>query len=114
MNLEEQQCQPCRKGTAPLTAAQYASYLDDLTGWRVDEIDGEERLVKQYAFDDFRGALDFATAVGELAEDADHHPLMEVTWGQVTLHWWTHAIGGLHLNDFIMAARSDAVQGRVK
>ena len=51
----------------------------------------------------------FANAIGGAAEEQGHHPALLVEWGKVTVSWWTHAIGGLHRNDFIMAARTDAL-----
>jgi 4a-hydroxytetrahydrobiopterin dehydratase len=51
--------------------------------------------------------LDFTIRIGELAEQEDHHPVITTEWGRVTVTWWTHAIRGLHRNDFIMAAKSD-------
>jgi len=49
--------------------------------------------------------------VGEIAEAEDHHPLVVTEWGRVTVQWWTHKIGGLHQNDFIMAAKTDRLLG---
>jgi 4a-hydroxytetrahydrobiopterin dehydratase len=51
--------------------------------------------------------LEFTNKIGSIAEVENHHPLIITEWGKVTLDWWTHKIGGLHKNDFIMAARSD-------
>jgi 4a-hydroxytetrahydrobiopterin dehydratase len=51
--------------------------------------------------------------VGEQAEEEGHHPALLTEWGKVTVTWWTHKIGGLHHNDFIMAARTDELfEGR--
>ena len=47
--------------------------------------------------------------VGALAEQEGHHPALLTEWGRVTVSWWTHAIGGLHRNDFILAARTDTL-----
>ena len=54
-------------------------------------------------------AVQFANAVALVADVEDHHPSITIDWGKVTLSWWTHAIKGLHRNDFIMAAKSDDV-----
>jgi len=67
------------------------------------------RLERAYKFKDFIAALAFTNKVGEIAEMEDHHPAILTEWGQVTLTWWTHTVKGLHLNDFIMAAKSDSV-----
>jgi 4a-hydroxytetrahydrobiopterin dehydratase len=83
------------------------AYLPQVPEWQVVEVDGVNRLVRLYKFKNFRQALDFTAKVGELAEQQDHHPLIQTEWGRVTVSWWTHKIKGLHRNDFIMAARTD-------
>ena len=60
----------------------------------------------------FASALAFTNQVGALAEAEGHHPAILTEWGRVTVSWWTHAIRGLHRNDFIMAAKTDALLGR--
>lgn len=69
----------------------------------------ENHLQRFYFFSDFKSALAFSQCVGEEAEIMGHHPAILTEWGKVTVTWWTHAIGGLHRNDFIMAARTDAL-----
>ena len=71
--------------------------------------DGVRRIERAFRFTDFAGALSFTDAVGARAEEAGHHPALLTEWGAVTVMWWTHAIGGLHRNDFVMAARTDNV-----
>lgn len=66
-----------------------------------------ERLERVFKFRNFVQALEFANKIGALAEEENHHPLLVVEWGRVTVNWWTHKIGGLHKNDFIMAAKAD-------
>jgi len=75
----------------------------------VVEKDGIKRLERSFDFEDFVGALAFTNNVGELAEREGHHPDILTEWGRVTVSWWTHKIGGLHKNDFIMAAKTDAL-----
>jgi 4a-hydroxytetrahydrobiopterin dehydratase len=53
--------------------------------------------------------LEFTNQVGELAEKEDHHPTILTEWGKVTVTWWTHVVKGLHLNDFISAAKTDQI-----
>ena len=65
------------------------------------------QLERVFTFSDFAQALAFTNKVGALAEEAGHHPAILTEWGKVTVTWWTHKIGGLHRNDFIMAARTD-------
>ena len=71
--------------------------------------DGVKQLQRVFRFRNFQAALAFTNRVGALAEAQGHHPLLITEWGRVTVCWWTHKIGGLHLNDFIMAARTDTL-----
>ena len=68
---------------------------------------GKTHLQRSYKFADFKSALAFTNRVGEEAEKAGHHPALLTEWGKVTVTWWTHAINGLHRNDFVMAAKTD-------
>jgi len=77
--------------------------------WAVIEIDGIKRIERKFKFKNFKEALEFTNRVGELAEAEDHHPALLTEWGSVTVTWWTHSVGGLHRNDFIMAARTDEI-----
>ena len=79
--------------------------LRTLPAWKVVTVAGEDRLERVFTFPNFAAALAFANAVGAEAEAEDHHPALLVEWGKVTVTWWTHAIGGLHENDFILAAK---------
>ena len=77
--------------------------------WQVREVDGERRIERTFKFANFRDAVAFTDKVAVIAEEQDHHPLIITEWGKVTVQWWTHKIRGLHQNDFIMAARTDAL-----
>jgi 4a-hydroxytetrahydrobiopterin dehydratase len=81
--------------------------LAQVPGWAVRERDGVRRLERVFRFPDFAAALAFTERVGALAEAEGHHPALLTEWGQVTVSWWTHAIHGLHRNDFVMAAKTD-------
>ncbi len=77
---------------------------------------GIRRLERAFRFADWAEALAFTNRVGALAEEADHHPAILIEWGRATVRWWTHVIGGLHRNDFILAARTDRLyqQGKAR
>ena len=109
--LADRQCEACRPGSPPVGAAERASLLASLSNWSVDRVDDMDQLASEYRFADFASALDFLNRVGALAEAENHHPKLVLEWGRVEVRWWTHSIGGLHLNDFIMAARSDRAFG---
>jgi 4a-hydroxytetrahydrobiopterin dehydratase len=108
-NLAAGKCVACRAGEPTLTDIEIQELLPQIDGWQVKEVDGMKRLEKVFKFRNFAQALEFTNKVGAIAEEEDHHPLIITEWGRVTLNWWTHKIGGLHKNDFIMAAKSDEV-----
>jgi 4a-hydroxytetrahydrobiopterin dehydratase len=108
-NLSTKHCLRVSREESPLAEGEVRMYLDQIPEWSVVEIDGIPRLERRFKFKDFKGALAFTNLIGEIAEEQDHHPLIQTEWGKVTVNWWTHVIKGLHLNDFIMAARTDGL-----
>jgi 4a-hydroxytetrahydrobiopterin dehydratase len=107
--LLEMHCTACDEQTAPLTEEAIATWRQQVPDWQVREAKVGKRLECQYDVNDFAQALAFATAIGALAEAEFHHPKLIVAWGQVSVQWWTHQVQGLHLNDFIMAAKTDDI-----
>jgi 4a-hydroxytetrahydrobiopterin dehydratase len=95
-----------------VTAAEMKTLGSQIPEWRVVERDGVARLERVFRFANFAEALAFTNEVGALAEAAGHHPAITTEWGRVTVGWWTHAIAGLHRNDFVMAAKTDEGYGR--
>lgn len=108
-NLTEQACEACSSDAPKLSPAEQNELLQQLPSWTLVERNGEEQLERLFKLKNFAEALAFANRVGELAESENHHPAILVEYGKVTVNWWTHKIGGLHRNDFIMAARTDAL-----
>ena len=107
MGLSGKSCTPCKGGVSPLTRDQAQAFLGKTTGWALD---GESRVIeRRFRFDDFVSAIAFAQRVGDLAESEGHHPELVVGWGYCWVRFWTHKINGLHENDFIMAARVNAL-----
>lgn len=107
--LKDQEIVLARKDSQAVTSSEKKSLLEQLPEWGVVEREGVPRLERTYKFKNFVEALDFTNRVGELAEEIDHHPAILLTWGRATVSWWTHVIEDLHINDFIMAARSDEI-----
>jgi 4a-hydroxytetrahydrobiopterin dehydratase len=107
--LARERCVACRPDAPRLAPAEVARLRADVPDWRVVERDGIARLERTFRFPDFAAALAFTNRVGALAEAEGHHPALLTEWGQVTVTWWTHAIQGLHRNDFIMAAKTDGL-----
>ncbi len=108
-SLTTEKCVPCHGGVPLATEAEIARWEPEVPDWRLVERDGIRRLERVFTFKDFAGALAFTNRVGALAEAEGHHPALLTEWGRVTVTWWTHAIRGLHRNDFIMAAKTDAL-----
>ena len=109
--LAQIKCTACRGDELTLNDAEIEELRPQVPDWRVVERDGVKRLERAFGFDDFAQALAFTNRVGEQAEEEGHHPTLLTEWGKVTVTWWTHKIGGLHRNDFIMAARTDDTFG---
>lgn len=109
--LTRQTCEPCRAGAPPASEAEITAWRPQIPDWDIVEREGIPRLERVFSFPDFVGALSFTSRVGALAEEHGHHPALLTEWGRVTVSWWTHKIRNLHVNDFIMAARTDAAFG---
>jgi|SRR3989344_2746547 len=105
-DLLNKKCVPCEGGVDPLSKEQIEGYLKITPGWTLSG-DGK-KISKEYKFKDFIGAINFINNVAELAESEGHHPDIHINYNKVLLELWTHAIGGLHDNDFILAAKIDA------
>lgn len=105
-SLQEKQCRPCAKGTRPLAKPEVAELLDQVQGWSVVD---DHHLLKAFVFPDFVTALDFVNRVGEIAEVEAHHPELRLSWGRAEIEIFTHSVGGLSENDFILAAKIDGV-----
>ncbi len=100
---------PIRGGEAVLSESEVHRLRAGVPRWMVKAANGVKTLEREFLFRDFRLALGFADRVGEWAEAEGHHPQLVVAWGKCRVTWWTHRIGGLHRNDFIMAAGTDLV-----
>ena len=107
--LTEGSCEACRIDAPMVPPDQMEDLLAALDGWNVKQPDGIKQLEKSFSFPSFTTAMEFLNLVGEAAEKEDHHPTMLLEWGKVTVTWWSHKIGGLHMNDFIMAAKTDQI-----
>ncbi len=108
-SLTHAHCVPCRGGVPPLTAAEIEALRPETPKWEVANVGGVDRIRRTFRFPDFSNALGFANRVGAIAEAEGHHPDLHVGWGFVTVETWTHKIRGLHRNDFILAAKIDAI-----
>jgi 4a-hydroxytetrahydrobiopterin dehydratase len=103
--LAQRHCRELPAGTPALSDADRRALLEQVPGWSVDG----ERLRRDYSFPDFVTALDFVNRVGAVAEEEGHHPDLQLGYGRVGVELWTHSVGGLSENDFILAARVNAL-----
>jgi 4a-hydroxytetrahydrobiopterin dehydratase len=107
-DLAERTCVPCKGGTPPLDQARVRALLASLHhDWQLSD-DGTQ-ITRRFATGNFARALALTDAVGAMAETQKHHPDLALGWGYCSVTWTTHAAGGLSENDFICAARSDAL-----
>lgn len=102
-------CEPRKGAEHALDAARVRELLATLPGW---ELAGDGKsIAKTFRFRDFHETLGFINAVGWMANREDHHPDLEAGYNRCVLHWSTHDVGGLSLNDFICAAKVEAISG---
>ena len=104
-DLAKRHCKPCEGGTAPYSPEQTKEMLKQLKAWIVE--DG--KLVKLYPFRNYFETMAFVNALAWISHREDHHPDLQVGYNKCRVEYSTHAIGGLSENDFICAAKADAL-----
>ena len=110
VELARKRCVACEGGLPKVAGRELAALRRELDpGW---EVERGKKLRRAFAFDDFAGALRFTDEVGALAEKEWHHPDFELGWGRVVVSIHTHAVGGLTMNDFVLAAKIDRLVAR--
>lgn len=110
--LSSKKCVPCEGGVPKLTPAEVAQFLPAVPQWEV--VEGGERIRRQWKLRNFVQAITLFDRVAEVAEAEQHHPDLHLTnYRIVSIEIWTHAIGGLSENDFILAAKIDEVSNRL-
>lgn len=105
MGLADRKCAACKGGTTPLSRDKAEKLRAEVPDWELSE--AADRLRREFRFKDFRRAMKFVNKVADLAEEVGHHPDFHVHYNRVLVEIWTHKIGGLHENDFILAAKID-------
>lgn len=103
MSLADKKCVPCEGGTKPLSQGEVKMHLEKLKDWTLNK----DVIEKLYTFQDFKESMEFVNKVADLAEAEGHHPDIYIFYNKVRLELSTHAIGGLSMNDFILAAKID-------
>ncbi len=105
--LTNNTCVACRVGVPLATEDEINEFMLQLPNWAIVEENEVNRLKRVFTFNNFTDAVAFTQKVAVIAEDENHHPAILTEWGKVTVCWWSHKIKGLHVNDFIMAAKTD-------
>jgi 4a-hydroxytetrahydrobiopterin dehydratase len=103
--LARKKCRPCEGGVAPLTPEQVRPMLKGLEGWALEG----GMIAKTYKFANYHQTMAFVNAAAWVSHREDHHPDMAVGYNECRVSYVTHAIGGLSENDFICAAKLDAL-----
>ena len=105
--LSQLKCKPCSGNTPKLLFNEIQQKLSEVNKWQLN--DNKEMIYKRFKFKSFKKALHFTNLVGELAEEEGHHPDISLGWGYSLIMIHTHAIKGLSINDFILAAKIDQI-----
>ena len=111
--LTHKKCVPCEGGVPKYSPAEAEAQIQKLSGWRV--IRDGERIRKDWTVKNFMAGMKFFNDVARLAEEEQHHPDLHLSgYRNVEIEIWTHAIGGLSENDFILAAKIDELPIELK
>jgi 4a-hydroxytetrahydrobiopterin dehydratase len=109
--LRAKGCKPCEGGVEPLSRDEAHRLVEELDNWKLEE----SRIRRRWEVKDFQAGVDFINRVAELAEEEGHHPDAHLTgYRNVTIELSTHAVGGLTENDFILAAKIDALPVEIR
>lgn len=105
--LIEQKCVPCEGGLPPMPNDQEDDYLKQIKGWILDR-SSIHKLKKEFKFKKYEETIAFVNKIADIANSENHHPVLHVYYGKVEVELWTHAVKGLSINDFILAAKIDS------
>lgn len=106
-NLTEKKCKPCEGGVKPLTRDEAGQLISQLENWELS--DEADAIYQTFRFKNYYQTMAFVNAVAWIAHQEDHHPDMEIGYSRCMVYFSTHSIGGLSENDFICAAKIDAL-----
>jgi len=108
LDLTSKKCVPCEGGIPPLKLKEIKEYKKQVNdGWKVLD---NTKISREFKFKDFVETMKFVNEVAKIAEQEGHHPNICIYWGKAVVELWTHAIGGLHENDFILASKIDKLK----
>jgi 4a-hydroxytetrahydrobiopterin dehydratase len=99
-------CETCNPRATILGPDEIESLLAEVEGWQLNTDDHAQKLTRTFATRNYPKSISFTNGVAELAETANHHPVLIVEYSSVTVIWWSHSVKGLCRNDFIMASKT--------
>ena len=118
-SLTKKRCIPCESGTPPINKEEANKLLKEIPGWKIEELESfrkqkgtdlaYSKISKEFNFKDFKKAVEFVNKVANIANKEGHHPDIYIFYSLVKLTLYTHAAGGLTENDFIVAAKVNAL-----
>ena len=108
MDLTKKKCVPCEGDAVKLTNSEEDNYLAQIPSWDIYRME-THKLKKDYSLLHFKDSISFVNQIAELAENEGHHPNISIIFNLVIIEIFTHAIGGLSENDFILAAKIDEI-----
>ncbi|MBN2716206.1 MAG: 4a-hydroxytetrahydrobiopterin dehydratase [Deltaproteobacteria bacterium] len=100
-------CGACSADAPSAPNIEKKQFRKEHPDWQFIEEDGVDKIRRAYSFENYTQSVNFTDEVAALAEFEDHHPSILLEWGRVTVCWWTHKIGGIHMNDLLMARETD-------
>ncbi|NDF11837.1 MAG: 4a-hydroxytetrahydrobiopterin dehydratase [Proteobacteria bacterium] len=103
MGLEDKQCIACRGDVEPLSIKEATVFLPQVPGWEI--VEKGAKITRRFTFNNWKKAMELVRRIDVIAEAEKHHPDVSFGWGYCAVTVQTHAIGGLHENDFILAAK---------
>ena len=109
INLVNMKCEACRVGAPLATAEEIDQYLPVIPEWEIISEEGINQLMRRFKTPSFVDTIKFVNLIAELAEAEGHHPVILIDYNRVTIWWWSHKIKGLHVNDFVMSAKTDKI-----
>ncbi len=107
IDLTSKHCKPCEGGVSAMSESDAQNYLRQLPSWTLSA--GGKSIQREFKFANFHRTIEFVNALAWIAHQEDHHPDLEVGYNRCAVRYSTHAIGGLSENDFICAAKIDAL-----
>jgi 4a-hydroxytetrahydrobiopterin dehydratase len=108
-DLKHRKCKACRPDAPKATVEEIETYSKAIPEWKMIQDKGLDKLVRSYPTKKYADTLKLVNGIAELSEQEGHHPVMLFEFRQLTVHWWSHEMNGLHVNDFICAAKCDEV-----